>query len=157
MFDQILVPTDGSDTARKVAETGIELAATTGAELHVIHILETRFPLDEFTDQLESKGRETANGFIEEIADDARSKGLSIETHIDQGVPYREILHYADTADIDLIVMGTHGRTGAKRYLLGSTTEKIVRLADTQVLTTHPYEQSRYAAVHSHDLGEHPD
>jgi nucleotide-binding universal stress UspA family protein len=151
MFTRILTPTDGSEVAREVADIGIELAAITGADLHVIHVLETRFPMDEFTDQLEEKAGEKANDIVQEIADDAHSKDLNVETKIEQGAPYREILHYADIADIDLIVMGTHGRTGAKRYLLGSTTEKVVRLSDTQVLTTHPYGKSRFMSIHTHD------
>jgi nucleotide-binding universal stress UspA family protein len=60
---------------------------------------------------------------------------VDIETVLRQGAPHTTILEYADEADVDLIVMGTHGRSGIHRYLLGSVTERVVRTADAPVLT----------------------
>lgn len=73
---------------------------------------------------------------------------VSVEQAVRTDIPYKAILRYASEEDIDLIVMGTHGRTGVERYLLGSATEKVVRLSDMPVLTvkaeddgeiTYPY------------------
>jgi len=58
-----------------------------------------------------------------------------VTTETRRGEPYRTILDYADEAVVDVIVMGTHGRRGLDRYLLGSVTEKVVRAATVPVLT----------------------
>jgi len=81
------------------------------------------------------RGAVTEHGreLVADVADDVDD--VSVETAVIQGAPYRRILEYADDAGIDLIVMGTHGRTGLDRYLLGSVTEKVVRTADVPVLT----------------------
>jgi nucleotide-binding universal stress UspA family protein len=70
------------------------------------------------------------------VIQQAEAAGVdTIEGVVAQGAPHRAILDYVDEQDIDLIVMGTHGRTGLDRYLLGSVTEKVVRLSDAPVLT----------------------
>jgi nucleotide-binding universal stress UspA family protein len=67
----------------------------------------------------------------------------TIEGVVAQGTPHQAILDYIGEHDIDLVVMGTHGRTGLDRYLLGSITEKVVRLSDAPVLTVRmPAEYS---------------
>jgi len=70
---------------------------------------------------------------VDAVAD--RIDDVPVETAILSGTPYKRIRDYADEHDVDLVVMGTHGRTGVDRYLLGSVTEKIVRTADVPVLT----------------------
>jgi nucleotide-binding universal stress UspA family protein len=78
----------------------------------------------------------------QQVVEDAAEsiEDVSVETAVVSGTPYRGILDYADESGIDLIVMGTHGRTGVDRYLLGSVTEKIVRTADVPVLTVRMAE-----------------
>ncbi|MDS0281375.1 universal stress protein [Haloarcula onubensis] len=66
---------------------------------------------------------------------------VAVETAVVPGTPYRAILDYADEHGVDLIVMGTHGRTGLDRYLLGSVTEKVIRTADQPVLTVRMRDQ----------------
>ncbi|MDS0258156.1 universal stress protein [Haloarcula sp. S1CR25-12] len=76
------------------------------------------------------------------VADVADSvAGVPVETAVLNGDPYKRIREYADEQDADLIVMGTHGRTGVDRYLLGSVTEKVVRTADQPVLTVRMREE----------------
>jgi nucleotide-binding universal stress UspA family protein len=62
----------------------------------------------------------------------------AVEASVAQGTPHQAILEYVDYHDIDLVVMGTHGRTGLDRYLMGSVTENVVRLSDAPVLTVGP-------------------
>jgi nucleotide-binding universal stress UspA family protein len=70
------------------------------------------------------------------VIQQAEAAGVNtIEGVVAQGAPHQAILDYVDEHDIDLVVMGTHGRTGLDRYLLGSVTEKVVRLSDAPVLT----------------------
>jgi nucleotide-binding universal stress UspA family protein len=132
MYDQILVPTDGSGAV----EHAIDLATTYGATLHTIYVVDPNVGVDASVpgtfDALEAAG-ETA---IDEVIQQAEAAGVdSIEGAVAQGAPHRAILEYVDDRDVDLVVMGTHGRTGLDRYLLGSVTEKVVRLSDAPVLT----------------------
>ena len=64
-------------------------------------------------------------------------KGIGADAKLLEGMPAQSIVDHADEVDADMIVMGTHGRSGFKRFLLGSTTERVVRTATTPVLTVH--------------------
>jgi len=136
-LETVLVPTDGSDAATNAADHGIALAAATDAAMHVVHVVDPTAASGEFggTDvlsALEAAGRRAVDEVIDR-ADDAELR--SVEASVLSGTPARAILDYVDDRDVDLIVTGTHGRTGLDRYLLGSVTEKLVRVADVPVLT----------------------
>jgi nucleotide-binding universal stress UspA family protein len=136
MYERILVPTDGSEGARRAVKYALDLAAQYDAELHAVYVVQTNVVPDispgEFVNESEKQGNEA----VGEIADQARDAGIeTIRTAVVQGVPHRAILEYVDDEDIDVVVMGTHGRAGLDRYLLGSVTEKVVRLSDVPVLT----------------------
>ena len=135
-FDDILVPTDGSDSAEAAAAHAIDLALATDATLHIVHAVDPGIAWDEMNagvvlDALEEAGKRALDAVIE----DAETAGVSgIESAVVSGAPHRAITEYADDRDVDCVVMGTHGRTGIDRYLLGSVTERVVRLADAPVL-----------------------
>ena len=136
-FETILVPTDGSDVANAAANHAISLADGTDAAVHVVHAVDTAVTstLDESAAVLaglEDDGRAAVDAVIER-ADGAELR--SVQASVLSGTPARSILDYTDEYDVDLVVMGTHGRTGLERYLLGSVTEKVVRLADVPVLS----------------------
>lgn len=136
MYENVLIPTDGSDGTPRAVEHAIRLARTTGGTLHVLHVVDTEtLPLDSHSrslyDELETAGRVST----EAICDRAAEVGVHAVGTVRQGTPCEAILDYADANDVDLIVMGTHGRTGLRRLLLGSTTERVVRLSDVPVLT----------------------
>lgn len=143
MFDRVLIATDGSEAVRPAVETAIELAETHEAALHVLYIVDQPTTvsgtgegvpgLDNLLDALEKEGQE-ATGEIAARADD---RGIEATTAVRRGNPHDDILAYAEEHDIDVIVMGTHGRTGIKRALLGSVTEDVVRHSQIPVLTVH--------------------
>lgn len=136
MYQQILVPTDGSDGARIAAEHAIELAEQFDASIHAIYALDPGTLAPEASSDIVLETlQDTGESALETIAEDADAAGIPIETEMLNGSPHRVILDYADENDIDLIVMGTHGRTGLDRFLLGSVTERVVRSADIPVLT----------------------
>jgi nucleotide-binding universal stress UspA family protein len=147
MYDSILLPVDGSEHAAKIVHHAAELAQWTDATIQTVFVADTT--RDSVTvvdgnvvDALEREG--------EQIVSDVASKldTLSVEhgTDIVQGSPAPTIVDYAERYDYDLIVLPTHGRTGISRYLLGSVTEKVVRLSDVPVLTARmqPDEQLRF-------------
>ncbi|MGB9932334.1 universal stress protein [Haloarcula amylolytica] len=131
MFDSILVPTDGSPGSERAFEVAATLASTHDAAIHVLSVVDEHGPTDDWDYDDDSP----AEAFIESQADHVDTAGLSVTPAVREGVVHDEVLDYADETDIDLIVMGTHGRTGVRRFLLGSVTEKVVRLADVPVLS----------------------
>jgi nucleotide-binding universal stress UspA family protein len=85
--------------------------------------------MGEIYDALEEAGRDA----LETVRSRARSADRTVTGHIASGPAARAILSYSEKHDIDMIVMGTHGRTGVERYLIGSVTETVVRNADVPV------------------------
>jgi len=144
MYERILIPTDGSDAVDPAVERAIDLAETYGAQLHALNVvnvasLSAEVHTPAVIESFEEQG-EAAVGAVAERAADA---GVGdVTTEVVHGTPHRSILEYADENDVDLIVMGTHGRSGLDRYLLGSVTEKVVRSADVPVLTVRTAEPS---------------
>lgn len=143
MFNRILIPTDGSDAVTPAVEMAFDLAATHDATLHALFIVdqppsvsgtgEGFRGLDNLLNALEEEGHQ-ATAAIEERAE---NRGIETVTAVRRGNPHDDILSYATEEDIKLIVMGTHGRTGVKRALLGSVTENVVRHSEIPVLTVH--------------------
>ena len=135
-LDAILVPTDGSAGAAAAAAHAVDLAVATGATLHVVHVVDVGvLPIDgsgAVLDELQRVGRQALDSVVERAEEADVS---TIRASVLSGTPYRAISDYADAEAIDLVVMGTHGRTGFDRYLLGSVTERVVRLCDRPVLT----------------------
>lgn len=138
MYDRILIPTDGSDVAASAASAAVGLARQFDADLHAIHVVETEpFPVvfEDVTAELAEQGRRALEA-IEERATDADVEATT--TVIEDGRPvHRAVLEYADEHGIDLVVMGTHGRTGLGRVVLGSATEQTLRESPVPVMTVH--------------------
>lgn len=138
MYDRILVPTDGSDYAEDAAETAFDLAETADAAVYAISVAETgplgsvRLPGDDASaaEVLTDRARE----FVTELERRASKRGLEVSTAVRTGVPTREILEYADEVDADVIVMGTRGRGGVSRLMLGSVTDAVTRHSGLDVL-----------------------
>ena len=122
MFDNLLIPVDGSDPAKRAAKYGLELAAVYDASVDVLHVVE-----DESEDGDRTPLDEVANL---DIAGDP-----AVETHLVEGTPKDTILAHVDDGDTDLVVMGRHSRRGITQHLLGSTTERVLRGTEVPVLT----------------------
>lgn len=136
MYDRILVATDGSTTAQRASANAIELARQFGAVLHAVYVIETRTGYDNaivdpavVRENLREEGEE-ALAAIESEADSE----LTVTTTIREGIPHEELLTYVDENDIDLIVVGSKGRSAFKTLLLGSTTEAVLHSATVPVL-----------------------
>lgn len=139
MYDRILFPTDGSDIATSVFTYALDIAARHDASVYVLHVADTtRDSITrlgrEVIDVLEREGER----IVEDLSARATENGVSVVTDVQQGVPHETIVDYSDAADIDLIVMPTHGRGGLHRFLLGSVTERVVNTASVPVLTVTP-------------------
>ena len=136
MYDRILLPTDGSTGTAHVALQAIDLAEQYGATIHGLHVIDTDTTsiLSDIgsNDAVLRRRGEQAVAVVEKMA---RAHDVAVETEVIEGDPAEAILEYADGIDADVIVAGTHGRSGVKRHLLGSVAERLVRHADCPVLT----------------------
>lgn len=142
----ILVPTDFSENSQLALNYGKELAEAFRASLHVLHVLQPLnmvFPaLDPtyapppYLDALEQSARQQ----LERALSEADRKKFNAQVALVMGPPFVEIDMYARKQQIDLIVMGTHGRGPLTRMLLGSVADKIVRKASCPVLVVRPEE-----------------
>jgi nucleotide-binding universal stress UspA family protein len=141
MFYRIIVPTDFSSCAEEAWRIAQRLAGMSGAELVLTHVL-TEAPLFREGPFIMPKVREVfeaARSFgetaLEEWVAKARAEGLSARAALRTGVVYQEIVALAVDERADLVVIGTHGRGGIDRALLGSVADRVVRLARCPVLT----------------------
>lgn len=135
MFEKILIPTDGSDPSASAAASGMDLAVDQEATVHFLYVIEPLQSSEGGAQQVLESMRRSGERTVRELAEEAEEKGVEAVTEVVDGTPSKEIVEYARANDIDVIVMGTHGRTGLRRRLLGSVTEKVVRLSDIPVLT----------------------
>lgn len=139
MYDHVLVPTDGSAHANRAAEHARLLARAFDATVHLLTVVDLDSAAgpfsaggvdDEYVGRLTDRARETLDG-VEPVLDGVETVQSSVVT----GRPADEILASVEDNDIDLIAMGTRGRTGLARYLTGSVARRVLRLAPVPVLT----------------------
>lgn len=139
LFKKILIATDGSENARRAASYGVNIAKATGAEVHALYIISTQHAVttrtvmgwsEAFEEYLANKGG-VAIADVEKLGKEA---GVKVEPVFLKGIPADKILEYAEENNIDLIVMGTHGLTGIKRFLIGSVAESVVRHSKAPVM-----------------------
>ncbi|MFB6206823.1 MAG: universal stress protein [Haloglomus sp.] len=142
VYDSILVPVDGSDASGQAVEHASQLAQEHDARLHLVTVVE--FPearavgaADSLSDQAVETMADQGETLVEQAAAGVPDE-LSVVTVVEEGTPSETITEHAASLDADLIVMGSHGRSGLERLALGSTTERVVRRADVPVLTVHP-------------------
>ena len=139
MYDDILLPTDGSDGMTTIADHAGSLARQHDATVHVLSVADTRnrfespssgIAPDAWADGERDRSQEAVEDAVDALPDD-----VAVDSVVDTGVPHATILEYVDENDVDLVVMGTHGRTGLDHYLIGSVAERVVRQSPAPVLT----------------------
>jgi nucleotide-binding universal stress UspA family protein len=138
MYDRILVPTDGSDPALAATDHALTIAERFDATVHALYVVDIDgiaheapgLGLDALRDALRSEGE----GATATVAERAEERGIAVRQSVVEGVAEDAVVDYADDEGIGLIVMGTHGRRGLDRYLVGSVTERVVRRTDVPTL-----------------------
>ena len=144
-LNRILVPTDFSEPSAAAVKYGRALAEAFDASLHLLHVLEDPFiyaptsegylPPPHYFEEVDRAARER----LSELLSAADREKFDAQLVTKKGSPFVEIIRYAKAHDIDLIVMGTHGRGPIAHMLLGSVAENVVRKAPCPVLTVrHP-------------------
>ncbi len=144
-YSRVLIPTDGSENAERAAPHGIAVAERYDAAVHVLNVVDLQAaggPFDaggldaEFIERLEAEGRESVDGVVDEI--EAAAPDLTVTTAVERTASFdgagAGIGEYVEEHGIDLVVMGSHGRSNLERQLLGSVTSTVLRMVDVPVL-----------------------
>ncbi len=144
VFKKMLIPIDFSDSSHQALRQACDLSRRYDAELHLVHVLEAWSrspPVDpEYRsqfDELQAEHRQRMEHQLEQLPDASLGPKPVVRALLSGNAP-EEICNYADAHGIDLIVMGTHGRSGVARWLMGSVAEMVVRHAHCPVLVVRP-------------------
>jgi nucleotide-binding universal stress UspA family protein len=140
VFKKILVPTDGSRGVERAVNCATTVALAFEAKVYLLFVAEPPTMLLEYANIAEKNIIEALHHegkrILEKTADAVRKSGVEeVETVLKTGTPAKVILDFANEEKVDLIVMGTHGRRGLDRVLLGSVTEEVVRVSKVPVMT----------------------
>lgn len=143
MYDDVLVPTDGSDASKAAVDHGLAIGDAHGATVHFLYIVDIGTEMsasavgtiaDDLTETLEGEAEDA----LDDAQEQADERDVTCDRSVLEGIPHEAIVEYGTDNDVDLIVMGSSGRSGLREHLLGSTTDRVVRTAERPVLLTHP-------------------
>jgi len=143
MFEKILIATDGSEHSKRAAKKGLEMAKLSGGGVNALYVVDANRSLSDVSANIADevlegfkktmmKEGEEATKYVEE---EAKLAGVSAEKKVIEGNPAEEILKMA--GGMDLVVMGSVGRTGLSTFLLGSVTDKVVRNSKVPVMVVY--------------------
>ncbi|WP_128476048.1 universal stress protein [Halorussus pelagicus] len=139
MYDRILVPTDGSTETERAVEHAAQLAAAHDAQLHGVYVVNSAtfagLHMETSWEGVDEVLRDEGESALERVEAIASEYGVECSSRLLDGSPSKCIVEYAEREDCDLVVMGTHGRGGIDRLLLGSVAEGVVRACSVPVLT----------------------
>jgi nucleotide-binding universal stress UspA family protein len=151
MYDHILLPTDGSEAAEAAVDHAVRLARTFDATVHVLSVVEHIPAVEMDAAVVHERLSESADRAVDRAVERLDAAGVDHASAVRDGSAHRAILDEADEVGADLIVMGTHGRSGVGRVLLGSVTERVVRGADAPVMAVRYHPEDDEAEVVSGD------
>ena len=147
-YRNIVIATDGSENTQKAISYGIEIAKLSGATVHALYVLDissfSSIPMsseggwEAMYEILKTEG-EKAVSVVKNLGEAA---GVEVREIVLEGHPVNEIIEFAESNNVDLIVMGTLGKTGFDRFLLGSVAEKVVRGSKVPVMVVRSEEKS---------------
>jgi nucleotide-binding universal stress UspA family protein len=147
-LEKILIATDGSETAKKAVEFGVQIAGLSGAKVYAVFVIDTTpyysIPLDqiwskEVYEQLEKMGSEITL----DVEKTAKIAGLEAESVVLKGNPAERIVNFAEEQNVDMIIVGAHGMGGFERLVIGSVSEKIVRHSKSPVLVVRERKEKK--------------
>lgn len=143
-YDDVLLPTDGSEAAKTAIDHALAVAESFDATIHAVSVVDVGAVAvgtdamrgTDFVDRLAEQGQRETEAVAAHAAE--RDPALEVVTEVRKGSPGASIVEYVDEAGIDLVAMGTRGQSGLDRLLLGSTTDRVVRRSPVPVFATQP-------------------
>src|SRR5919202_3071227 len=149
MFQQIMVPLDGSELAERALPCAERLAVATGATLHLVHVVELAPPLTwpfapaylpgSVYDDVVAQETQQATAYLDKMRERVAASGVHVRTEQMVGLAAPSLLDYECDAGIDLVVMSSHGRSGMARFALGSVADRLLRHGGAPVLLVRPF------------------
>jgi nucleotide-binding universal stress UspA family protein len=137
-IQKVLVPTDGSDYSIRAAEYGISVAKSHEAEVLFVFVVDElvidQFPKGAKRDSVEAELKSDGQRFLKYVVSMAEKEGVKSTTMLLKGRPFEQIVNSTRSFDVDLVVMGTYGRRGAERILIGSVAERVIEYSACPVL-----------------------
>lgn len=145
-YDDVLLPTDGSEAAATAVEHALAVAEAFDATVHAVNVVDLAavaagsdaMPDTDLVERLNDRGEADTEAVADRAAE--TDADVDVVTEVREGSPGAAILEYVEEAGVDLVVMGTRGRSGLDRLLLGSTTDHVIRRSSVPVLATRPDE-----------------
>lgn len=136
---RILIATDGSKASENVADFGIEIAKSSGAKIYAVYVIDVTFLDSVLMDETSVKNvyakfEIIGSEAISLIEENAKAAGIEAAPILLKGNPAEKILDFAENHKVDMIVIGSTGKSGTERFMLGSVSEKVVRHAKVPVL-----------------------
>jgi len=133
-FQRVLVATDGSKYCRAATERAVDFSRSYGGEISIVSIVDVPAEFYAEAPQVVEDLAHKSLGYVNEVKKQAESHGVKAETFVREGEAYKAIVDLAKIRDVNIIIMGSHGRTGMKRLLMGSVAEKVIGYAPCPVL-----------------------
>lgn len=141
MNKRILLALDGSSTAEQALPVTIEQVKNFQSQLHLLRVIrpisksyQTGMATLSAIEKTEEQLRLMAEEYLQKFATDLEDQGIEVEIATRMGIPYKEIINYAEQNQVDLIVLCTRGESGFTRWMLGSNTDHVIRGASVPVL-----------------------
>jgi len=138
LFKNIILATDGSKYSENAVEYAVELAKISGARVSAIYVVDTgvfaTIPMDVAWENIYELLKAEGNEATDKVEEEAKKSDVDVECFVVEGHPAEEIVKLSETIPADLIVMGTLGKRGLDRFLLGSVAEKISRISKVPVM-----------------------
>ncbi len=145
-YRNIVIATDGSENSKRAISYGIEIAKLSGATVHALYVVDTSsfssIPMDAGWEAMYEILKKEGEEAVSEVKEYGEASGVEVREVLWEGHPSNEIIDFAENNNADLIVMGTLGKTGLDRFLMGSVAEKVVRGSKVPVLVVRSEEQS---------------
>ena len=142
-YQKILIPTDGSEYTKAAIATGLNMAKLIGAEVTAMYVVDQtsfiNFPMDSAIVSIYSLLEEEGKEAVEYVVNEGKKLGVKVVSRVEEGSPVKRIVEASKEHDI--IVMGTLGRTGMSKLLLGSVAERVVRHAICPVMVVRAPEE----------------
>jgi len=144
-YRNIVIATDGSENSKKAISYGIGIAKLSGATVHTLYVVDTSsfssIPMDGGWEEMYEILRKEGEKAVSEVKELGEASGVNVRNVILEGHPSSEITTFAENNDADIIVVGTLGKTGLDRFLMGSVAEKVMRSSKIPVLIVRGEEQ----------------
>jgi nucleotide-binding universal stress UspA family protein len=142
MFDTVVIATDGSESVQRAVSVALDISERFDATVHALYVVDAS-EVESSPEELRAEMREALESRADEaLADVAGRADRDVTTAVREGRPASEISSYARREGVDVVVMGTRGRHGTDRFLIGSVAERVVRSCPAPVLTVRQLEGS---------------